>query len=264
MGFKKKRPSIKIGGTTIRKNKNGISISNKTLLGGTKTYNTHTGKTTRTYKTGIKGLSYQTTTGGKTNMSTNNKSKKPFYKKWWFWLICGVIVLSLIVGGNKDDTNESSTASNENNVEMVYPDNEKINEFITSYNEKFDDQIDDVEKGNIRQKCYVSIENCRTELLDADTGNFIIKISGGTTDDVNNHMFEAFKKVLVVIDPTLAESDINTLIEGLKSSNEEAENILNDDIALKYYRIVNLSSGPTQARIELEISNYPINETSNQ
>lgn len=59
MLFKRKRPSIKIFGVTIRKNKKGYSVSGKTLLGGRRTYNTSTGKTTTTYKTGIKGLSYR-------------------------------------------------------------------------------------------------------------------------------------------------------------------------------------------------------------
>ncbi len=67
MGFKYRNPSVKIGGVRIRKNKRGISVSSKTLLGGTKTYNSATGKTTKTYKTGIKGLSYQTVSGGNTS-----------------------------------------------------------------------------------------------------------------------------------------------------------------------------------------------------
>lgn len=77
MPLKYRRPSVKIGGTTIRKNKNGYSISGKTLLGGRRTYNTATGKTTKTYKTGIKGLSYQTVTGGK--KSSDKKSKNGCY-----------------------------------------------------------------------------------------------------------------------------------------------------------------------------------------
>lgn len=77
MPFKRRRPSIKIGGVTIRKNKKGYSVSGKTLLGGRRTYNSATGKTTKTYKTGIKGLSYQTVTGGK--KSSNKKSKNGCY-----------------------------------------------------------------------------------------------------------------------------------------------------------------------------------------
>ncbi len=65
MPFKYKKPSMKIFGVTIRKNKKGYSVSGKTLLGGKRTYNTATGKTTTTYKTGIKGLSYQTVKEGK-------------------------------------------------------------------------------------------------------------------------------------------------------------------------------------------------------
>lgn len=77
MGFRYRRPSIKIGGTTIRKNKNGYSISGKTLFGGRKTYNTATGKTTTTYQTGIKGLSYQTVSGGKKKKA--DEAKKGCY-----------------------------------------------------------------------------------------------------------------------------------------------------------------------------------------
>ena len=65
MPYRYRKPSVKIFGTTIRKNKKGFSLSSKTLFGGRKTYNTATGKTTRTYKTGIKGLSYYTVSGGK-------------------------------------------------------------------------------------------------------------------------------------------------------------------------------------------------------
>ena len=75
MGYKYRRPSIKILGTTIRKNKKGYSFSSKTLLGGRKTYNTATGKTTRTTKTVIPGLSYVTVTGGKDTTTQKNKNK---------------------------------------------------------------------------------------------------------------------------------------------------------------------------------------------
>lgn len=78
MGFRYRRPSIKIGGATIRKNKKGISISSNTLLGGRRTYNTATGRTTTTYKTGIKGLSYQSVSGGKRRRPSQRKKKGCF------------------------------------------------------------------------------------------------------------------------------------------------------------------------------------------
>ena len=78
MGFRYRRPSIKIGGATIRKNKKGISISSNTLLGGRRTYNTATGRTTTTYKTGIKGLSYQSVSGGKRRRPSQRKKKGGF------------------------------------------------------------------------------------------------------------------------------------------------------------------------------------------
>ena len=65
MGFRYRAPGIKVGNTTIRKNKKGFSLSRKTRDGSTVTYNSATGKTTRTHRTGIPGLSYQTVRGGK-------------------------------------------------------------------------------------------------------------------------------------------------------------------------------------------------------
>lgn len=113
MGFKYRAPSIKIGGTRIRKTKNGYSISGKTLTGGRKTYNTATGKTTKTYRTGIKGLTYQTVSGGKTNKTkphkkegrvmdnqyiANSRSQKKV-NRWVIILI--VLILGILLFGGK-------------------------------------------------------------------------------------------------------------------------------------------------------------------
>ena len=65
MGFRYRNPGIKIGDTTIRKNKKGFSLSRRTKRGDTVTYNSATGKTTRIHRTGIPGLSWQTVRGGK-------------------------------------------------------------------------------------------------------------------------------------------------------------------------------------------------------
>ena len=56
---KKYNPSFSIFGVRVKKNKNGVSISGKNLLGGTNTYNTGTGVTTKSYKTPIPGITYQ-------------------------------------------------------------------------------------------------------------------------------------------------------------------------------------------------------------
>lgn len=53
-------PSISILGTRIKKTKKGVSISNKNILGSTTTYNTGTGVKTKSYKTLIPGIRYQT------------------------------------------------------------------------------------------------------------------------------------------------------------------------------------------------------------
>ena len=74
MGYRYRGPYISIFGLRFHKNKKGWSVSSKGLLGQRKTYNTATGKMTKTYKTGIPGLSYQTVKGGK-----KGKTKKvPF------------------------------------------------------------------------------------------------------------------------------------------------------------------------------------------
>lgn len=56
---KKYNPSFSIFGIRVKKNKHGTSISSKNLLGGTNTYNTGTGVTTKSYKTLIPGVTYQ-------------------------------------------------------------------------------------------------------------------------------------------------------------------------------------------------------------
>lgn len=99
MGFKYRRPALKIGDVRIKKNKKGFSISSKTLTGGRKTYNTHTGKTTKTYKTGIKGLSYTSTTGGwksqrRTARTRARSASRPATRIRW-----GVIIGLFVAAG---------------------------------------------------------------------------------------------------------------------------------------------------------------------
>lgn len=101
MGFKYRKPALKIGDVRIKKNKKGYSISSKTLTGGRKTYNTHTGKTTRTYKTGIKGLSYTSTTGGWKNQGKTAKKRSgspssPTTRVRW-GVIAGIFVVIGII-----------------------------------------------------------------------------------------------------------------------------------------------------------------------
>ena len=57
---KRYAPSVSILGTRIRKTKEGVSVSGKNVLGGTTTYNTGTGVKTKSYKTLIPGVRYQT------------------------------------------------------------------------------------------------------------------------------------------------------------------------------------------------------------
>ena len=65
MGWKYRRPSIKIGKhTRLNLNKNGMSVTHRGKW-STQTTNLATGKTRTTVKTPIKGLSYTTTSGGK-------------------------------------------------------------------------------------------------------------------------------------------------------------------------------------------------------
>lgn len=83
MGWRRRRPSIKIGKhTRLNLNKNGVSVTHRGKF-STQTTNLATGKTRTTIKTPIKGLSYTTTSGGKAKTrrtapkSTTHKQAQP-------------------------------------------------------------------------------------------------------------------------------------------------------------------------------------------
>ena len=80
MGYRYTSPFIKIFGFRIHRNKKGFSIQRKGIFGQRKTYNTATGKTTTTYKTGIPGLSYRKITGGQKLNDKNGLAQETYYK----------------------------------------------------------------------------------------------------------------------------------------------------------------------------------------
>lgn len=78
MGFRVRRPSIKLGGIRFRKTKNGWTMSSKTILGNRKTTNLKTGKTTKTYKSIIPGKSTQIIKYSNGNTKINKKYSPSF------------------------------------------------------------------------------------------------------------------------------------------------------------------------------------------
>lgn len=108
MGWKVRRPRIKIAkGLYLNLNKGGASISARSKY-GSRTTNLKTGKTHTTVRTSIPGISYTTTSGsskGKKKSSANKTASPTAYKvSGWISLIIGIIamlmgLLSFAVGG---------------------------------------------------------------------------------------------------------------------------------------------------------------------
>lgn len=98
MGWKSKRPKIKLGkGVYLNLNKNGASISARSKY-GSRTTNLKTGKTKTTIRTPIPGLSYTTTSGESNKKATSKQAPSPALYKFSGWLSLIVGILATLIG----------------------------------------------------------------------------------------------------------------------------------------------------------------------
>lgn len=144
-------------------------------------------------------------------------------------------------------------------IENEYAEDNIVNKFIVEYNSLSTNDINNIEKGNIRTKYFGYSNECYLELLNANNSNsksFNITINGTNEEPSIDKIFVVYKEAIKVLEPTLNVQQINESISTLKSSQYLKEIKLGDNIKIAYYPITELSWGKTKCRIEISSSNY--------
>ncbi len=229
--------------------------------------------------------------------SANNSNKKSIGRKILLvleWLIIFPIPLSRIIKSKIDIPKSlriiliiltwlfyisilGQSATNQNNHmgnsltlasgsyttnDIEYVKDPVINRFINEFNEKYPESpITDISKGNIRTKYHARVDGRGIEMINATeaaAGRLSIKIYGGDTVEGQEEMYDVFRKIVQIVDPTISIDDIDETISYLKPQKHHTENSSNiqvgKNISIDYFPLIpDVYSG---TRIDMHIYNY--------
>ncbi len=167
---------------------------------------------------------------------------------------------------NTDNTSTATQETNLSDTDQVIVQDEVVNRFITEFNAKYDDEIVDVTKGNIRTKYYGYVQDTRLEMInanDAAAKAFSISIYGGKEEADCDAMFAVFKEVAKILEPGLTDEIIDTSVEELINGAVLCEGYrLGNTLDITYVPTKELSSGKNDCRVDILAKDY--NETPSE
>lgn len=152
------------------------------------------------------------------------------------------------------------TPSAEDDISNLYAEDDIVNRFITDYNATSRFEILDISKGNIRTKYFGHTNDCRLEMInatDATADSFCVSITGGTSSELNEKMFEVFPEIIHVLAPSVTDTQIEQTISSFKQDNTLKENYaLGDTLTLTFVPSQELSKGYSTSRIDISSTTY--------
>lgn len=150
--------------------------------------------------------------------------------------------------------------SSEDDIPNLYAEDDIVNRFVTDYNATSRFEILDISKGNIRTKYFGHTNDCRLEMInatDATADSFCVSITGGTSSELNEKMFEVFPEIIHVLAPSVTDTQIEQTISTFKQDNILKENFsLGDTLTLTFVPSQELSKGYSTSRIDISSTTY--------
>lgn len=218
---------------------------------------------------------------------SSNRSGKGLGKVRTILIVALVLVLIGMIGGNsggenqedsdgsssqagqeqaaksEDSSSEEKSDASTDETDTVYADDSVVNEFITSYNAISSSPFADIENGNIRTKNFAYSHTYYFELLHADDTDKIDVTITETNDNADvgvKGMKDAFREVVLAINPSLSSEEIDAYFDNMVSGNyspnatvhgNQSANTDLDGVAVVYSPDVDLSSGHSRGYLEI-------------
>ncbi len=191
------------------------------------------------------------------------------------WSILLLLVLSFVLtacGANKstDLDASKSNASSDESVQQQKPSkdttteptttyfesDEVVNKFFADYNAFAEITIpaSEIEKGNIRTKALVYMDDLSLEVINAEV---FLSISMSTSvDNENGKLYSVFRDTLKTVQKGLAEEDIQSVWNAVHETGYVTEGYNLNGISITYIPSMELSWGTSDLRVDL---NIPLN-----
>lgn len=160
----------------------------------------------------------------------------------------------------ENNTEGTTIPADTEDEKTVFADDAVVNRFITEFNNMYDDDITNISQGNTRTRYFGYIRNTRIEMnnaTDAAADAFRISVYGGQEESDRNEMFDAFREIIKVLEPSLNADDVENAINELISNDVMTENDpLGNTLYIDYVPIKKVSYGKTDCRIDIDALEY--------
>lgn len=188
------------------------------------------------------------------------------------WSILLLLVLSFVLTacGASKSTDLDASRSNANSDETVqqqkpskdttteptttyFESDEVVNKFFADYNAFAEITIPagEIEKGNIRTKALVYMDDLSLEVINAE--EFLAISMSTSVDNENGKLYSVFRDTLKTVQKELAEEDIQSAWNTVHDTGYITEGYNLNGISITYIPSMELSWGTSDLRVDLNI-----------
>ena len=181
-----------------------------------------------------------------------------------------IICLALPACGGNADTSNNSAAEGSPKIEesskveisqpqegasiepLYFESDEVVDKFFADYNAIAEISIpaDEIEKGNIRTKALVYIDDLSLEIINAK--DYLSVSMGSSVENEATALYAIFRDTIKAINTDIADEDIQSAWVGIHESGYLVENYDFNGISITYVPSKELSWGTSDLRIDLK------------
>ena len=135
---------------------------------------------------------------------------------------------------------------------MYFESDEVVDKFFTDYNAIAEVVIhaEEIEKGNIRTKALVYIDDLSLEIINAT--DFLFVSMSSSVENENTKLYAVFRDTIKAIREDIVEEDIQSAWNAIHESGYLVEDYDFNGISITYVPFKELSVGTSNLRVDLE------------
>ena len=145
----------------------------------------------------------------------------------------------------------------ESSPEPLYFESDSIvDKFFSEYNAIAEIKIpaEEIEKGNIRTKALVYIDDLSLEVINAN--RFLAVSMSSSVENESTTLYALFRDSIKTMEPNTTDEDIQSAWDSIHESGNLVEDYMFKDINITYIPSKELSWGTSNLRVDLE---FPLN-----
>lgn len=142
--------------------------------------------------------------------------------------------------------------SEQESEQLFFKTDEIVNKFFSDYDAvaEITIPVEEIEKGNIRTKALVYIDDLSLEIINA--GDFLAVSMSSSVENENTKLYAIFRDTIKAMRDDIVEEDILSAWDAIHASGYLVDNYDFDGINITYVPAKELSGGTFGLRVDME------------